>query len=146
MKIEIDCLCPYSIIIFITDKETTMSKPKPVAKPAAKKIERDENQNYWEFMAGIRNITVEEYHQERTESRLERNRLYGERLAGALRFGHAKDITEQAEDILTAAETLQEVLFKEENPVIVGSFVTALTKAIDAINKQIEELELDSVE
>ena len=25
MKIDIDCLCPYSIIIFITDKETTMS-------------------------------------------------------------------------------------------------------------------------
>lgn len=116
------------------------------SKPAAKKIKRDENQNYWEFMAQFRNITVEQYHQERTESRLERNRLYGERLAGALRMGHVKDITEQAEDILTAAETLQEVFFKEENTVIIGSFVTALTKAIDAINKQIEELELDSVE
>jgi hypothetical protein len=123
-----------------------MSKPKPAAKPAAKKIERDENQNYWEFMAEHRNMTVEEYQLYRIESRLERNRLYGERLAGALRMGHVKDITEQAEDILTAAETLQEVFFKEENTVIIGSFVTALTKAIDAINKQIEELELDSVE
>lgn len=123
-----------------------MSKPKPVAKPAAKKIERDENQNYWEFMAEHRNMTVEEYQLYRIESRLERNRLYGERLAGALRMCHVNDITEQAEDILTAAETLQEVFFKEENTVIIGSFVTALTKAIDAINKQIEELELDSVE
>ena len=116
------------------------------SKPAAKKIKRDENQNYWEFMAQFRNITVEQYHQERTESRLERNRLYGERLAGALVMCHVNTITEQAEDILTAAETLQEVFFKEENTVIIGSFVTALTKAIDAINKQIEELELDSVE
>jgi len=26
MKIDIDCLCPYSIIIFITDRKTTMNK------------------------------------------------------------------------------------------------------------------------
>ena len=102
-----------------------------------------EPKNYWKRLAKSGGMKLEEYHLNRIEERLERNRLWGERLALALKMSHVNDFMEQAEDILTAAEALHEAFYTEQNQTVLGSYLTTLHKAIEVINKQIQDLEGD---
>ncbi len=109
-----------------------------------KKAQKEkEPKNYWERLAKSDGMTLEEYRLNRIENRLERNRLWGERLSLALKMPHVNDILEQAEDILTAAEALHEAYFTEQNKIVLGSYLTTLYKAITAINEQMQDLEDD---
>jgi hypothetical protein len=110
-----------------------------------KKTQKEkEPKNYWERLAKSDGMKLEEYHLNRIENRLERNRLWGERLSLALKMPHVNDIMEQAEDILTAAEALHEAYFTEQNKIVIGSYLTTLHKAIKAINEEIQDLEGDA--
>lgn len=109
-----------------------------------KKTQKEkEPKNYWERLAKSDGMTLEEYRLNRIENRLERNRLWGERLSLALKMPHVNDILEQAEDILTAAEALYEAYFTEQNKIVLGSYLTTLHKAINAINEEMQDLEDD---
>jgi hypothetical protein len=114
-----------------------MSKTKKTQKEKQPK-------NYWERLAKSGGMKLEEYHLNRIEERLERNRLWGERLVLVIGMPHVNDIMEQAEDILTAAEALHEAFYTEQNKIVLGSYLTTLHKAIKAINEEIQDLEGDA--
>ena len=114
-----------------------MSKTKKTQKEKQPK-------NYWERLAKSGGMKLEEYHLNRIEERLERNRLWGERLALVIGMPHVNDIMEQAEDILTAAEALQDAYFSEQNKIVLGSYLTTLYKTIEAIREDISEIEDES--
>lgn len=102
------------------------------------------SKSHLERMAKHNGMTLEEYHLHRIENRLERNRLWGERAAVGLKMFHVNDIVEHAEDILTAAEALQDAYFSEQNKIVLGSYLTTLYKTIEAIREDISEIEDES--
>ena len=106
MKIDIDCLHPYSIIILITVKETTMNKTNEEVQAGVTR--------YWKRVASQNNMTVDEYHAYRKAQNEQKRREWGLSMADAITVDDAKSLQEYAENLADAAMTVSILTIDKE--------------------------------